>query len=184
MTLPRRRRSRPKGRARLNLAGDFPDNGETVTEILDRVRPAGYDGRTWQWGGANDIGLMPAPASPPPITMAGRQAPWVMTINTEAPAIPMDTRLRRTRQFLDLKVDYLKARGMGYRIDDAEQVLQRGEDLPAGSVIADTHAEAVTHLLGDHGIWEPARRVEPRLGRRPALVPARRRRQRPATQRR
>ena len=79
-----------------------------------------------------------------------------MTVNdTPASAADhMDPRCRRTRQFLDLKVAYLKARGMGYRIDDAEQVLQRGEDL-GESVIADAHAEAVTHLLGDHGVWEP-----------------------------
>jgi hypothetical protein len=79
-----------------------------------------------------------------------------MTVDTAAPPIPMDTRLRRARGFLDLKVAYLKSRGMGYRIDDAEQVLQRGEELPAGSVMADTHAEAVTHLLGNRGEWAPA----------------------------
>ena len=45
---------------------------------------------------------------------------------------------------------------MGYRIDDAEQVLAARRGPPAGSVIADAHAKAVTHLLGDHGIWEPA----------------------------
>ena len=56
MNLPRRRRSRPKGRARLALAGDFPDTGESVTEILDRVRPAGYDGRTY-WGGGLPEGI-------------------------------------------------------------------------------------------------------------------------------
>ena len=52
----------------------LPDTGETVTEILDRVRPADYNGLRLAVGGANNIGLMPAPAPPPPITMAGRQA--------------------------------------------------------------------------------------------------------------
>jgi hypothetical protein len=155
--LPSRRRSRPRGRARLALAGDFPDTGESVTEVLQRVRPPDYDGRTYQFTGASGPGL-PGDgiyAAPPRVHQAAGRG-WAMTVDTAAPPIPMDTRLRRARGFLDLKVAYLKARGMGYRIDDAEQVLQRGEDLPAGSVMADTHAEAVTHLLGNRGEWEPA----------------------------
>ena len=55
MTHPRflrRRRER-----KLALAGDFPDSGETVTEILDRVRPASYDDRTYTWQGASGTGL-------------------------------------------------------------------------------------------------------------------------------
>ena len=44
---------------------------------------------------------------------------------------------------------------MGYRIDEADQVIQRGEELPPGSVIAETHREAITHLVGDTGEWEP-----------------------------
>ena len=118
------------------------------------MRPAGYDGRTWQWGGANNIGLMPAPA-PAPITMAGRQAPWVMTINTEAPAIPMDPRLRRARNFIELEVADLAAQGMLYRIDDAEQVRQRGENLDERSVIAVTVAKAARHLMGPREPWDP-----------------------------
>ena len=114
MTLPRRRRSRPKGRARLALAGDFPDNGETVTEILDRVKPASYDGRTWRWGGANNIGLMPAPAAAPPITMAGRQAPWIEPTATYSPG-PTSQALEVTR-FLHAKVTILKRRGHADRI--------------------------------------------------------------------
>ena len=114
MTLPRRRRSRPKGRARLALAGDFPDTGETVTEILDRVKPASYDGRTWRWGGANNIGLMPAPAAAPPITMAGRQAPWIEPTATYSPG-PTSQALEVTR-FLHAKVTILKRRGHADRI--------------------------------------------------------------------
>jgi hypothetical protein len=56
MKLPRRRSGRPRGRARLALAGDFPDTGETVTEILDRARPADYDGTTVIFEGASDAG--------------------------------------------------------------------------------------------------------------------------------
>src|SRR6266704_1256992 len=70
MNLPFRRRSRPRGTARLALAGDFPGTGESVTEILDRVRPAGYDGTTIEVSGASGAGLPPgaiygpAPAGP------------------------------------------------------------------------------------------------------------------------
>lgn len=59
MKLPSRRRSRPRGAARLALTGDFPGTGESVTEILDRVRPAGYDGTTVIFDGASDAGLQP-----------------------------------------------------------------------------------------------------------------------------
>ena len=57
MNLPFRRRSRPRGAARLALTGDIPDTGESVTEILERVRPADYDGTTVIFGGASDAGL-------------------------------------------------------------------------------------------------------------------------------
>ena len=116
MNLPRRRSSRPRGRARLALTGDFPDTGESVTEILDRVRPADYDGRTWQWGGASDVGLMAAPVSDAPtILLAGQQAPWVMTVNPGRPGQPTPQALEVTR-FLHAKVTILKRRGHADRI--------------------------------------------------------------------
>jgi hypothetical protein len=159
MNLPRRRRSRPKGRARLALAGDFPDTGESVTEILDRVRPADYDGSTVIFGGASDAGLpggaYPQPA-PVPATRQMSGKGWHMTVRTDGPGGTWNPRIRAAHTFLKLKWAYLEQRGMGYRIDEAEQVLERGEDLPAGSVIAETHREAVTHLVGDHGEWTPA----------------------------
>jgi hypothetical protein len=78
MNLPFRRRSRPRGAAQLALVGDFPDTGESVTDILDRVKPADYDGSTVIFEGASDAGLpdpqprtepvtqyQPAPAAPP-----------------------------------------------------------------------------------------------------------------------
>jgi rubredoxin len=57
MKLPRRRSSRPRGRARLAPVGDFPDTGESVTDILERARPASYDGTTITFGGASNAGL-------------------------------------------------------------------------------------------------------------------------------
>ena len=60
MSLPRRRRSRPRGAARLALAGDFTDTGETVTEILERVPPdrLRQDRPRRSGAAANDIGPM------------------------------------------------------------------------------------------------------------------------------
>ena len=60
MKLPRRRSSSPRGAARLALAGDIPDTGESVTEILERVRPAEWDGTTIEFTGASDAGLQPS----------------------------------------------------------------------------------------------------------------------------
>ena len=58
MNLPRRRRSRPRGQARLALTGDFPVTDQDITEALPR---ADWDGRTYEFTGASDIGTMPAP---------------------------------------------------------------------------------------------------------------------------
>ena len=54
MTFPFSRRRRER---QLALAGDFPDTGETVTEIIERVRPASYDARAYTWQGASGTGL-------------------------------------------------------------------------------------------------------------------------------
>ena len=99
-----------------------------------------------------------APVGPAPQPRTHRAAGrgWAMTVNQDAPGIPMDHRLQAARQFLGLKVTYLKARGMGYRIDENEQAMQRGEPAPPGSVMADTLTESVTHLLGDRSEWQPA----------------------------
>ena len=85
MNLPFRRRSRPRGRARLALTGDFPATDHDMTEALQR---ADYDGDTY-WGGASDIGVMaiatfstapldgyqPAPASFPVLQAAPEPEP-------------------------------------------------------------------------------------------------------------
>lgn len=34
-----------------------------ATEFLESIRPAGYDGRTWEWAGASDVGIMAAPVA-------------------------------------------------------------------------------------------------------------------------
>jgi hypothetical protein len=55
MTLPRRRSNRPRGNARLALTGDFPATDQDITETLQRTD---YDGDTYDWSGASDIGVM------------------------------------------------------------------------------------------------------------------------------
>ena len=55
-----RRKTRPEFR------DDFPDTGESVTEILDRVKPADYDGTTVIFAGASEPGQPdPAPRAEP-----------------------------------------------------------------------------------------------------------------------
>ena len=55
-----RRKTRPEFR------DDFPDTGESVTDILDRVRPADYDGTTVIFAGASEPGQPdPAPRAEP-----------------------------------------------------------------------------------------------------------------------
>jgi len=84
VTLPRRRNSRPRGNARLALTGDFPN-----TDITEALPLADYDGDTYDWGGASDIGVMaiatfstapldgyqPAPASFPMLQAAPEPEP-------------------------------------------------------------------------------------------------------------
>ena len=184
MNLPRRRRSRPKGRARL-------DTDRNITEELRAVPPAPWHGRTvplaelrgqphytppWRpdgerfadprtWRHPIDTGVMSAPV--PPRTHQAAYGEWTgtMTIN--------DTRARRLHgrpvpppRILPRPQSRLPRRpGMGYRIDEAEQVMKRGEE-PRRSVIADTLAEAVRTC------WAP-RPGSPggtTAGRRTALV--------------
>jgi hypothetical protein len=155
MKLPRRRSSRPRGRARLALAGDFPDTGEAITDVLDRVRPPGYDGRTYQFTGASGAGLPDGGIYPaPPRTHQAAGRGWVMTVDTAVPSGPMDPRVRRARDFIELEVADLAAQGMLYRIDDAEQVRQRGEELDERSLIALTVAKAARHLMGPREPWD------------------------------
>ena len=54
MTLPFRRHSRPRGPARLALAGDFPGTGEPATGPLQRD---GWDGTTIEFAGTSGAGL-------------------------------------------------------------------------------------------------------------------------------
>ena len=56
MTLPFRHRS--PGRSPV-FDGDFPDDGQSATEVLERIRPASWDGTTITFGGASAVGVWP-----------------------------------------------------------------------------------------------------------------------------
>ena len=59
MTLPRSRRHRSADGRRPVLDGDFPDGDRDITETLQAVRPASWDGTTITFGGASAVGLPP-----------------------------------------------------------------------------------------------------------------------------
>ena len=46
MKLPRRRSSRTRGAARLALTGDFPATDHDITEAMQAIPPAPWDGTT------------------------------------------------------------------------------------------------------------------------------------------
>jgi hypothetical protein len=124
VNLPHRRRSRPRGAARLALTGDFPPDGRDITEAL-----ADYDGATYQWPAPPD-GVTPVAIkqagqdtqplarlraqpsyTPPPILLAGQQAPWVMTVNPARPGDPGPTpQALEVVRFLRAKVTILRKR--------------------------------------------------------------------------
>lgn len=81
---------------------------------------------------------------------------WAMIVNEDAPAIPMDARVRKAHLSLQLAAEDLDTQGMLYRIDDAEQARQRGETIDERSVIALIVAKAVRHLMGPREPWNPA----------------------------
>jgi hypothetical protein len=159
VTFQRRRPRRRRDRRAPAFAGDFTDDGRDITEILERVRPADYDGTTVSLsdlrGQPRYTPPRPAPVVGLPRTHSAAGRGWAMIVDTAAPAIPMDTRLRRARQYLELEVADLEAQGMGYRIDDAVQVRQRGEDLDERSVIAAAVTKAARHLMGPREPWDP-----------------------------
>lgn len=63
---------RTRRRRHLALAGDFPDTGETISELIAAAAPADYDAATITFGGVSGAGLerpfepYPAPVPPRP----------------------------------------------------------------------------------------------------------------------
>ncbi len=166
---PRRAAARQPGESRLLrpvpvFRGDYRDT-EAPTEVIGTGPQPAWDGTTWDGRSAPGV---PDPDSPRLSRHAPLSAPlppgragllpvtgrgWTMTVNTEGPGVPADQRLRAARAFLSLKVAYLEAEDMGYRIDDATQIRESGEKLDGRSVIARAGREGSAHLLGPRPDW-------------------------------
>ena len=97
-----------------------------------------------------------APVAPQPGTHQAAGRGWQMTVNTDVPAPHMNPRVRAALTSLQLDAADYAARGMLYRIDDAEQARQRGEEPDGRSVIAQTVAKAARHLMGPRVAWDPS----------------------------
>ena len=118
--LPFRRRSRPRGRARLALTGDFPAADHDITEAMQAIPAAPWDGTTVPLSalrGEPHYTPAPVPDQPrPPILLAGQQAPWIMTVNPGRAGAPTRQALEVVRHLRN-KVLILKRRGQVDRID-------------------------------------------------------------------
>jgi hypothetical protein len=137
MTLPFRRRSRPRGPARLALAGDFPDTGESVTEILERVRPAGYDGRTYELDA-------PVLHDTEPLARLRAEPRYQPAAGPQPP--PVTGRVLDTLNYLRLKVAILEAAGDADRIDASEQGRRAGQQLLSWSPLREICDDAAALL--------------------------------------
>jgi hypothetical protein len=91
----------------------------------------------------------------PARTIGGRYFNMDVNDDPASAADHMDDRCRKAHAYLKLEVDDLKAQGMLYRVDDAAQVIERGEELDERSVIAQAVAKATRHLLGSREPWQP-----------------------------
>ncbi len=126
MKLPRRRSSRPRGRARLALTGDFPADGRDITEAMQAIEPAPWHGATVPLAALRDQPhyAPPDPAShpypaPPAAVLRMPQARAVMTVNPPGPGVPGPTpQALEVTRFLRAKVIILKRRGHVDRISD------------------------------------------------------------------
>ena len=132
MSLPFRRRSRPRGRARLALTGDFHAADRDITEAVRAIPPAPWDGTTVPLSALrgephyprSDLRPphpypAPVPDQPrPPILLAGQQAPWIMAVNPPRPGDPGPTpQALDVVRYLVAKVTILKRKGQADRID-------------------------------------------------------------------
>jgi len=119
MSLPFRRRSRPRGRARLALTGDFPAADRDITEAMQAIPPAPWDGTTVPLTALRGQPHYTPPVAPrPPILLAGQQAPWIMAVNPPRPGDPGPTpQALDVVRYLVAKVTILKRRGQADRID-------------------------------------------------------------------
>lgn len=133
-------------RSRLGAAGldEFLRGGSDQTAPIPRYHPAP---------------VQPAPAGPRTYHAGGPG--WRMIVDQDAPPVSMDDRLKAARDHVILEVAYLEAEDMGYRIDDAEQIRQRGDKLDGRSIIARTARKGAAHLLGPRTDWLTRRSGRP-----------------------
>jgi hypothetical protein len=117
MKLPRRRSSRPRGAARLALAGDFPGDHD-ITQAMQAIPPAPWDGTTIPLSALRGQPHYTPDQPRPPILLAGQQAPWVMAVSPPRPGGPGPTaQALEVVRFLHAKVTILKRKGQAGRID-------------------------------------------------------------------
>jgi hypothetical protein len=128
MSLPFRRRSRPRGPARLALTGDFPASDHDITEAMEAVPPAPWDGTT--------VPLSALRAESRYQPAAGPQPP------------PITSRVLDTLNYLRLKVAILEAAGDADRIDASEQGRRDGQQLLSWSPLRQIRDDAVALLRG------------------------------------
>jgi hypothetical protein len=87
VTAPRFRRRRQDGRAPA-FAGDFPDDGRDITEVLQAAGPPAWDGTAIEWGGASDAGLPDGGAYPAAVSPAGDYRRAIAQANAEGGLLP------------------------------------------------------------------------------------------------
>lgn len=122
----------------------FSRNGQSLSRLLDD----GDDTVTFPAPGR----YRTAPVGPARTHTTSGQG-WTMTVDEDAPPVPVDARLRAAHQSMTLKARYLEAEGMGYRIDDAAHLRERGDKVDGRSVIARAGREGAAHLLGPRQDW-------------------------------
>lgn len=136
MTAKRRPRRRP--------FNGSPDDHAPTEQWFSRLRTDVEDGATYDWGGANDIGVMPAPADRAPAAILPMpQARAVMKVYPPGPGVPGPTpQALEVVRYLRNRVAILRRRGQLDRISDEKLAM-----LPAMSrratarVIVDEAAE-------------------------------------------
>ena len=134
---------------------------EPVTQPIRRVDPGLY-----QTAPAGPTRLPPQTGGEPAIrTHTAAYGEWTgtMTVNDEpaSAAEHMDARCQAARAWNDLKAAYLEDEGMGYRLDDAARLRDRGEKLDGRSIIARSAREGAAHLLGPRPDWLTRNSEEP-----------------------
>lgn len=170
MTLPfRGHRSRNSRRPVFD--GDFPDDSESVTETLNRVRvpdwdatgipflgtsaplpPAGFPVASGQAGQDTEpFARYHTPPPPPMITVA-------VTVGNSTGNLG-NARLHAALEYIRIKYALMTVFGQLDRIDEAERMRLRGDPIPPMSSVGQIRRETAVLLHGETTPWVP--RAEP-----------------------